>query len=102
MNVLGARVLLSGEESGIEMLTTALRWFHDAANQGNPVAQFNAALMCRLGIVLSPFADVKRAIELPRLIVDWNEKAVEQNYPPAQYELAEIYRNGLCGVAMDP
>ncbi len=99
---IGARVLLSGEESGIEMLTTALRWFHDAANQGNPVAQFNAALMCRLGIVLSSFTDVKRAIELPRLIVDWNEKAVEQNYPPAQYELAEIYRNGLWGVAKDP
>ena len=98
---IGARALLSGEESGIEILTIALRWIHEAANQGNAVAQFNAALMCRLGVVLSSFTDATRAIELPRLIVDWNEKAVEQNYPPAQYELAEIYRAGLWGVVKD-
>ena len=102
---IGAHDLLSGEESGIEILTTALRCFHDAANQGNPVAQFNAASMCRLGVVLSSVipssTEATNAIELPRLIVDWNEKAVEQNYPPAQYELAEIYRAGLWGVVKD-
>ncbi len=105
---IGAHALLSSKEFGIEILTIvlqwfqiALKWFHDAANQGNAVAQFNAALMCRLGVVLSSFTDATRAIELPVLIVDWNEKAVEQNYPPAQYELAEIYRTGLWGVVKD-
>lgn len=105
---IGARALLSSKEFGIEILTIvlkwfqiALKWFHDAANQGNAVAQFNAALMCRLGVVLSSFTDATRVLELPCLIVDWNEKAAEQNYSPAQYELAEIYRDGLYGVVKD-
>ena len=104
--LIGARALLSGEEQGIEILATALRWFHDAANQGNPVAQFNASSMCKIGVVLSsiisPSTYAANTIELPRLIVEWNEKAAAQNYPPAQYELAEIYRTGSWGVVKDP
>ena len=102
---IGTRVLLSGEESGIKILITALRGFHDAAKQGNPTAQFNAALMCRLAASLSlsvpSFIDSTKAMEFHRLVVSWNEKAAAQNYPPAQYELATIYRTGSSGTTED-
>ena len=96
---IGEQPLLLGEESGIEILTKALRWFHDAANQGNSTAQFNAALMCQLVASLS--TDPTKTMELHRKVVSWNQKAVEQNYPPAQYELATIYRTGSIGTTKD-
>ena len=103
---IGEQALLLGEESGIDILTKALRWFHDAAKQRNPTAQFNAALMCRLvaslSLAVSLPTDSTKTIEFHRLVVSWNEKAASQNYPPAQYELATIYQTGSLGTTEDP
>ncbi|MDE0316943.1 MAG: tetratricopeptide repeat-containing serine protease family protein [Candidatus Poribacteria bacterium] len=102
---IGEQALLLGEESGIEMLIKALKWFHDAGNQGNPAAQFNAALMCRLTATLSLAVSFStnptKTGEFHHLVVSWNEKAASQNYPPAQYELATIYRTGSLGTTKD-
>ena len=102
---IGEQALLLGEQSGIESLVEALKCFHDAGDQGNSTAQFNAALMCQLAASLSsavsPFIDSTTTMEFHRLIVSWNEKAAAQNYPPAQYKLAEMYRTGFPGVTAD-
>ena len=102
---IGTHALLSGEDSGIKKLITALRWFHDAARQGNPTAQFNTALMCRLAASLSlavpPSMNFTKTMEFHCLVVNWNGKAAAQNYPPAQYELATIYRTGYPGTTKD-
>lgn len=99
---IGEQALILGKESGIGTLTKALRWFHDAAKQGNPAAQLNAALMCGLAAELSltiPLStNSAKILKLRRHVVSWNQKSAAQNYPPAQYELAEIYRTGLWGV----
>ena len=103
---IGESLLFSGDESGITILITALRWFHDAAKQGNPTAQLNAALMCRLAaslsLAVSSSTDSTKTIEFHRLVVSWNEKSASQNYPPAQYELAVIHRTGFPGVTENP
>ncbi|MDE0483661.1 MAG: tetratricopeptide repeat protein, partial [Candidatus Poribacteria bacterium] len=103
--LIGLSKLLSGDEAGIMILTTALEWLYYAAKQGNPMAQFNTALMCRLAASLSlavPFSmNSIKTMEFHRLVVSWNEEGAAQNYPPAQYELATIYRTGSLGTAKD-
>ena len=83
-----------------------MRCFHDAAKQEHPTAQFNASILCRLAASLSltvPLSsDSVKTMELHRLVVSWNQKAAAQNFPPAQYELAEIYRKGCWEVDKDP
>ena len=102
---IGQQSLFLGDESGIEGLTKALQLFKNAADQGNPTSQFNAALMYQLvaslSSAVSPFTNYSRSMKCHRLVVSLNEKAAAQNYPPAQYELATIYRTGSLGATKD-
>ena len=102
---IAANALLSRNEEGITYLAEAQKWVFDAAEQEHPTAQFNASLLCRLAaslsLTLTLSTDSTETVEINRLVVSWIQNASAKNYPPAQYELAGIYRDGFANVAKD-
>ena len=98
--------LYSRSENSITYLAEAQKWIFDAAKQEDPTAQFNASLLCRLAASLSSVVglptDFTETVDINRLVVNWIQIASDNNYPPAKYELAVIYREGFAEVAIDP
>ena len=71
--------------------------FTEAANRNNAIAQFNLALVDRL--VASHYPEgSKDYLEWSQQALLWYKKAAEQDYDPAQSELAHIYLLGSYGV----
>ena len=69
----------------------AAKWWRKAAEQGDPIAQYNLGNSYHLGRGVP-----KDQVEA----VKWTRKAAEQDDPPAQYNLGNSYANGE-GVAKD-
>ena len=66
----------------------ASRWFREAANAGNPAAQFNLGALHATGALNGGTPD--HAAALP-----WFEKAAAQGHPDAQYNLGLTAAQGL-------
>ena len=64
----------------------AQNWLQRVATEGNPLAQYELALMYKRGN-----KGIKQSF---RKAYQWLEKAAEQGHAPSQYELALIYHEG--------
>ena len=106
----------------------AVKWYHKAAENGDPFAQFELSLRYEYGwgvsrnnedaikwhnkasFHFSTFAGYKRFGWLPRSYeevaqeiegtIEWYRAAVKRNYPTAQFRLAKLYEYGW-GVPQD-
>ena len=89
------------EKEGLESVIMsysmkAVESFTEAADQNNETAQFNLALVDTLVASQYP-EDTKDYLDWSKEVVLWHRKAAEQDYAPAQSELALIYLFGLYG-----
>lgn len=66
-------------------LAEAARWFHRAADQGNPEAQ------CQLGFLYRMGSGVPRD---DREALKWFQRAALENYAPAQFDLSLLLLQG--------
>ena len=65
---------------------TALKWFLEAANKDDPEAQM---------VVATYYENGKGGLKRnPTMVVEWQTKAADLNYPPAQVTLARRYITG--------
>ena len=71
--------------------TQAAQWFQKSAEQGNPYAERNLALM---------YAEGKGVKQDPGEVVKWMRKAADQNFASAQSYLGMLYVQGI-GVTQD-
>src|SRR5215472_14409348 len=67
-------------------LAEAARWFHKAADQGNPEAQ------CQLGFLYHTGSGVERD---DREAFNWFQRAALENYAPAQFDLSLFLLRGM-------
>ena len=93
------------EKEGLESVIMlysmkSVECFTEAANQNNATAQFNLALVDTLVASHYP-KGTKDYIEWSQQVVLWHKKASEQDYAPAQSELARIYLLGLYGESIN-
>jgi TPR repeat protein len=72
-----------------EQITKAVKFIREAAEQGNPTAQYNLGILINRGY--GEDSGTKTAAE-------WIKLAASQGYVPAQNKLAHLYQNGLWGV----
>jgi TPR repeat protein len=72
--------------------TSALRLFSQAANQGNPAAEYNLGRL---------YAEGQGVPVNPAAAAVWFRKAADQGNPGAQYNLGLLYQEGR-GVRRDP
>jgi hypothetical protein len=89
-------LLAQGSKGVTKDMTEALKWFEKAAKQGNPTAQYNAAV-CYLhghGTVPAGHKDEVKAMSLYQV-------AAENGHPDAQSHLAFCYFNGSHGCKED-
>lgn len=70
----------------------AIEYLREAAELGHSGAQEMLAERCQSGDGVVPD---------PELALKWRRKAVEQDNPVAQRELARCYENGICGVKLN-
>lgn len=82
----------TGDWVGPKDEAEAVKWYAKAAERGCGEAQYNLGLMLFVGEGTAQ--DTTKGIE-------WLVKAAEQGSKEAASLLADIYRNGLCGVARD-
>ena len=90
------------EKEGLESVimsysVKSVERFTEAANQNNAIAQFNLALVEIL--LASEYPEGSEGyLEWSQQALLWYKKAAEQDYDPAQSELAHIYLLGSYGV----
>ena len=80
-------VVLKAQGGGHGNPTDWARLLEVPAENGNPTAQYN------LGIVYFHLYKVSKDTKDLKMSIEWFHKSVEQNYPPAQFKLAELGLN---------
>lgn len=84
-----AKGQMTKDEFAKWQMTKAVKFIQEAAEQGNPTAQYNLGILINLGY--GEDSGTKTAAE-------WIQLAASQGYVPAQNKLAHLYQNGLGGV----
>ncbi len=85
-NYLPAYLALGEHALAQDDTTGALRWYNSAASLNDPQAYFALA---------QAYSQGKSAIYNPKEAFSWMMKAAEQDYSPAQKELATLYEQGI-------
>lgn len=80
------------ESQGTSRLEDVFQLYARSAELGNPVAQYNLAMMYSNGE--SVYVDYQQAVY-------WFRKSVEQSFAPAQYRLGELYYFAKGGLNRD-
>ena len=79
-------IYANGQEGMQRSYTEALRWFHMAAEQGSPLAQYNLALLFEHGL------GTERSLADAAI---WYQRAANMGHPGAQLNLGYMYEHGL-------